>query len=163
MTHFHAIRHRRSVEPFRTYFLTCSCKDRMQIFKNDCACIAYLLVLRRIVVTMNVALHGYALMPDHVHLLVMPRGCTLSQFLFRLQGASARYINRLMNRRGQLWDHFCYDRLLTTEKERSLALQYIHENPIKDGLPENYLWSSFRANRDGYEDIDPLLSPLQEY
>ncbi len=93
--------------------------------------------------TMNVELHGYVLMPNHVHLLITPKGCNLSQFLFRLQGTSARYINRVLRWHGQLWDHYCYDRILQTENERAAALHYIHQNPVKGGLvthAENYPW-----------------------
>lgn len=90
---------------------------------------------------------GYVLMPDHWHALIWPRfPLTISHVLQDLKSVSARRINSLRGRRGPLWQHQFWDRFVRDAKEFSHRFDYMHYNPVKQGLvnrPEFWRWSSF--------------------
>ena len=89
-------------------------------------------------------LHGWVVMPNHVHLLVTPF-VELRDLTRRLKGATARLVNLTLGRSGTLWQDECFDRLVRDEREFSRVLFYIENNPVKAGLVrsvEEYRWSS---------------------
>ena len=81
-------------------------------------------------------------MPDHVHLLLMPRpGVTLSRIMKGIKGASAHKLNQSRDRTGQVWQDESWDRIIRDEAELQEKLQYMLHNPVKAGLvktPDDY-------------------------
>ena len=90
-------------------------------------------------------LHAYAVMPNHVHLLVSPH-TPVSRFMQSLKRFTAREGNRVLSRTGQtFWQDESYDRLVRDEREYERILRYIEMNPVRAGLaatPEEFPWSS---------------------
>jgi REP element-mobilizing transposase RayT len=90
-------------------------------------------------------LHAYAVMPNHVHLLITPI-VEVSKIMQSLKRFTAREGNRILNFTGQpFWQEESYDRLVRNETEFQRILQYIETNPVKSGLaatPEEFEWSS---------------------
>jgi REP element-mobilizing transposase RayT len=87
-------------------------------------------------------------MPNHVHLLFTPLGneCgdpfSLAEIMKGIKGTSSRNINKLMKRKGQLWQDESFDRIMRTGEFQS-KLAYIISNPINAGLtskPGEYQW-----------------------
>ena len=78
-------------------------------------------------------------MPDHVHLLFTPlennRGepFSLAEIMKGIKGVSANRINKLMKRKGQLWQDESFDRIMRVGECQS-KLEYIIANPINAGL-----------------------------
>ncbi len=91
-------------------------------------------------------LHGYVVMPDHVHSLMTPfPGWTLSVVLQGIKGFSAREINKLLGRKGPFWQDETFDHLIRNEQDWTERLNYIHDNPVLAGLtdnPEDFRFSS---------------------
>src|SRR5436309_2714225 len=62
-------------------------------------------------------LHGAVVMPDHVHLVLTPLNDAeanpygLAEILQGIKGASAHTINRMLGRRGSMWDVESFDHL----------------------------------------------------
>lgn len=57
-------------------------------------------------------------MPDHVHLIVMPyENSNLTSVLRRLKGASAWFVNRHLGRRGKLWQEESFDRIVRSQEK----------------------------------------------
>lgn len=80
-------------------------------------------------------LHAYAIMPNHVHvLLCLFRGADLERTLHSWKSYTANEINRVVRRRGNLWEREYYDRIARDLDEYEWALNYIVENPAKAGL-----------------------------
>ena len=75
-------------------------------------------------------------MPNHVHLLVQPRGDTsLARITQSWKGWSAREINRLLGRRGTFWQAESYDHIVRDAVEWSAFAKYIRGNPEQASLP----------------------------
>ena len=76
-----------------------------------------------------------AVMPDHVHLILKPRGrFNLSQIMKGIKGVSAHRVNALRGAAGSIWQEKSWDRILRNVEELEEKLQYMIDNPIKTGL-----------------------------
>ena len=90
--------------------------------------------------------HAYALMTNHVHLLVTPleAGCVGAM----LQDVGRRYvrvINTLHGRTGTLWEARYRSSLIDSENYLLACQRYIELNPVRAGLasdPATFFWSS---------------------
>ena len=90
-------------------------------------------------------LHRWAIMPNHVHVLVTPMSSSLAKTVQRIKGASSRQINELLNRSGRLWQPDYFDRLVRTTDQFEGTGKYIEWNPMKAKLcsdPKHWAWSS---------------------
>ena len=94
-------------------------------------------------------LHTAVVMPDHVHLLLMPlrdeKGWPygLPAILKALKGASARSINVLLASSGPVWQEESFDHVPRSQESFDEKLEYIRQNPVRRGLvtrPEEYPW-----------------------
>jgi REP element-mobilizing transposase RayT len=101
--------------------------------------------LRRGVALGHYDLAAYAVLSNHVHLLLLPR-LAPSRLLQSLQGATAREANRILGRTGEsFWQAESYDHWVRDEGEWQRIATYIEDNPVKAGLvlhAEDYPWSS---------------------
>ena len=95
-------------------------------------------------------LHVCVVMPDHVHLLLTPRsdasGNTfgLAQIMNAIKGASAHAINRVLGRRGHVWQDQSFDHLLRSDESVRHKGDYICMNPVRAGLvssEEDWPWT----------------------
>ena len=93
-------------------------------------------------------LSAWVVMPNHVHLLVLPQ-VALPQISHWIKGRTAREANLLLRRVGQpFWQHESYDHWVRNEKEFQWIAAYVEENPVSAGLaatPEDWPWSSATA------------------
>jgi len=93
---------------------------------------------------------GYAVMPEHVHLLVSePKEALLSKAIQALKLSVS-----VQSRQRPFWQARYYDFNVHNEEKRIEKLRYMHRNPVKRGLvekPEDWAWSSFRHYATGIE------------
>ncbi|HLF72644.1 MAG TPA: transposase [Dehalococcoidia bacterium] len=103
---------------------------------------------------------AYAIMPDHFHALIAPRApFTVSQVMQSLKGFASREVNRLNDTKGPIWQQSYYDRIIRDERQLADTIEYIHMNPVKDGLvarPEDYRFSS--AAPDAETDLEAYFA-----
>lgn len=90
--------------------------------------------------------YAWALIPNHLHLLLRPQRIPLSRFMRRLLTGYAVTFNRRHNRSGHLFQNR-YKSIVCEEESYLLELiRYIHLNPLRAGLVTNlenlddYLW-----------------------
>jgi putative transposase len=90
-------------------------------------------------------LHAWVVMPNHVHLLILP-SVPLAQITHSIKGRTAREANLLLERTGEpFWQNESYDHWVRNAKECRRIATYIEENPVSAGLvsaPEDWPWSS---------------------
>jgi hydroxymethylpyrimidine/phosphomethylpyrimidine kinase len=93
--------------------------------------------------------HGVVVMPDHVHMVFTPlkdeAGSTfgLAEIMNSIKGPSAHRVNRLLGRRGHVWQQEYFDRMLRSNESARSKVEYICDNPIRKGLVqrvEDYSW-----------------------
>ncbi|MBI9093218.1 MAG: transposase [Desulfobacterium sp.] len=115
-------------------------------------------------------LHGvevwaYCLMPDHAHLIAIPREKnSLSNCLRAAHGRYTRYINRRTGSSGQFWQGRYASHLLD-EQYLIACARYIEINPVKRQYveqPEDWQWSSAQAHIMKNDDLLVQAKPLLE-
>jgi putative DNA methylase len=85
-------------------------------------------------------LHEWAVMPNHVHVLVTPlHGYSLSSIVHSWKSYTAKAINRVRGSSGPVWQEDYFDRMVRDETHFAHVAAYVRENPQRAGLPED-LW-----------------------
>jgi REP element-mobilizing transposase RayT len=101
--------------------------------------------LQRGVLLGHYDLGAYAIMANHVHVLLLPK-VSASRLLCSVKGATARQANLLLGRTGEaFWQAESYDHWVRDESEWRRIASYIENNPVKAGLvarAKDYPWSS---------------------
>jgi putative transposase len=136
-------------------------------FRDVPDCLAYLRALADCATRLEAAVHAYALMGNHVHLLVTPGRTGADRLLHGLavrhelepqddEGYDPGEAPRMLRR----------DSLTPIRARRHLlaCMRYIELNPVRAGLvraPADWRWSSHRANALGQEDA--LVAPHPVY
>ncbi len=83
-------------------------------------------------------LDAFVVMPNHVHVLVqLAKGQALADILHSWKSFSAKAINELLGRKGQLWQDESYDRIVRDWNELVGYRDYILHNPEKAKLRED--------------------------
>ena len=81
------------------------------------------------------ALGAFVVMPNHVHVLFSPRpGCDLADIVQSWKSYTAKEINKLLGRKGTLWQEEYWDRLVRHGEHLAACLRYIEEHPAKAHL-----------------------------
>lgn len=106
---------------------------------------------------------AYCLMPNHIHLVLVPRDLDgLHRALRAVHSQYAQRINRMRGLSGHLWQGRYYSSPLD-ENWFLNAVRYVELNPVKAGLAaraEEYLWSSAAAHCGLRHDF--LIRPASE-
>lgn len=111
------------------------------------------------------AIHAYVLITNHVHLLVTPGAPeSISRTMQSVGRRYVQYVNYHYKRSGTLWEGRHKASLVQTERYLLTCCRYIELNPVRAGMverPEDYPWSSHRANAQGAD--EGLIQPHPEY
>ncbi len=135
-------------------FITFSCYKRHQYLAKEINIRIFLKHLKILKEDHNVKVLGYVIMPDHVHLVLLPpNGMKLGRVIGQLKGRSAKDIisldkNVLRRLNGQpaVWQRRCYDHNCRTSEIVIEKIKYCHKNPVNWGLvskSEDWKWSSY--------------------
>lgn len=73
-------------------------------------------------------LFDYVVMPNHVHLIILPYHGKLANCMHLLKGQSARQINKAMNTTGSIWQHGYFDRMIRSVADYENKAAYILNN-----------------------------------
>src|SRR5712671_4510480 len=126
---------------------------------------AYLRALRECAECEQCAVHAYALMGNHVHLLFTSARATGAARLMPMIAAGyAHHLATAYGHEDSVWEE-AYDASPVHARVHLLAcMRYIEENPVRAGLvaqPGAYPWSSYRANALGEDDA--VVTPHAHY
>jgi putative transposase len=120
------------------------------MFNDDEDHETYLSMLRTFTAAEEIAVHGFALMKTHDHLLVTPPdSAALPSAMRRLGACYVRYFNCKYERIGTLFNERYRGLIVTDEQYWLLCLRYIDQNPVRAGIVtrcDDYRWSSYRAH-----------------
>jgi putative transposase len=111
--------------------------------------------LRRAAQQHDLAIHGFALMDTHYHLLVTPPDPrALPATIKELGGRYVPYFNRRHDRVGTLWSGRYRGLPVHDERYWLTCFRYIEQNPLRAGMVrtlDTFLWSSYRVHALGAE------------
>jgi putative transposase len=125
------------------HFVTFSCYDRRPYLGLAESRNVFLDSLESVRLRYGCSIHGYMVMPEHVHLLLSEPAVTPLATVIRALKLSVS--KRLVER--PFWTKRYYDFNVFTDRKRIEKLRYMHRNPVVRGLverPEDWGWSSFR-------------------
>ncbi|HKD81717.1 MAG TPA: transposase [Candidatus Angelobacter sp.] len=98
----------------------------------------------------KVRMHAFVVMPTHVHLLFTPlenkegEHYSLAEVMQGIKGASSHSVNRLLGKKGTLWEPESFDRIPRSDQDFEYRVLYIVQNPIAAGIakgPDDYRWA----------------------
>ena len=139
--------------------------NRQDIFLDDGDRRRFRGLLGEVMADARVAIHGYVLMSNHVHLVVTPADSpALSGAMQRLGRRYVRYFNDRHLRSGTLWEGRFRAALIETDRYLLACLRYVENNPVRAMMvarPADHSWSSHR-HHVGLA-VDELLSPHPLY
>ena len=135
--------------------------NRQATFYHDDDYASYLTFLGEAALQNQVSVHAYALMTNHVHLLLTPTTTDgLSLTIQTLGRRYVTYINKTYRRTGTLWEGRFKGAVIDSERYCLSCYRYIDLNPLRAGLVDqaaDYRWCSFPSN--GLAHADCLLTP----
>lgn len=130
--------------------------NREQVFLDSADYKKYLSLLSEFTQRYQVEIWSYCLMPNHIHLLAVPR---ISEGLSRGIGLTnmtyTQYFNRRYLRSGRIWQNRFFSCVVCDNRYLWNVARYIENNPVKGGLTEaaaEYKWSSAKTHCQGDED-----------
>jgi len=124
--------------------------DRQAVFFDHQCYLEYLHLLSAYAGHLEVSVHGWCLMTNHVHLLLTPSvPGTLSRLMQNLNRLYVQRINARFERTGHLWAGRFNASVVGSERYLLSCMRYIELNPVRAGMvahPQSYPWSSWHAN-----------------
>ena len=152
-------------EPRGTLHVVQRGRARLACFSCARDRIAYLEALRECAARAECSVHAWALMGNHVHLLVTSaRAAGAARLMPAIAARYARHLAAAYGHEDSVWEE-PYDASPVRARGHLLAcMRYSEENPVRAGLaahPGAYPWSSYRANALGEDDA--LVTPHPHY
>jgi len=135
----------------------------LQTFFSDEDYRLYIRLLARACKQAGTGIWGYCLMPNHVHLIMVPRHADgLRAGLGEAHRRYAQHINQRENWRGHLWQER-FSSFPMDETHLASAARYVELNPVRAKLaatPQKWSWSSAKAHLEGRDDELCIVAPL---
>jgi len=132
---------------------------RQQTFFDDSDYRAYIELIKELKLVAGVDIWAYCLMPNHVHLIAVPKAKhSLASLFGTAHHRYAKRVNAIHDWRGHLWQERFYS-VVMDETHTLAAMRYIELNPVRAGLckrADEWPWSSVHRNlgNKGDEMID---------
>jgi putative transposase len=124
---------------------------------------AYLQLLAEGKAHAGVAIWGYCLMPNHVHIVAVPESKDGLAQLFRcVHRHYSRHINFREKWKGHLWQERFHS-FVMDERYLLATVRYTELNPVRARLcqrAEDWPWSSTRAHLTGCDDLVTDVRPM---
>ena len=140
--------------------------NRCSIFHEDSDYESFLAMLQSAARRHGVAVHAYALMKTHTHLLLTPSTeLGTAKAMQQLGVRYVMYFNRKYERIGTLWTGRYGAKAIQDERYWLTCLRYIEQNPVRANLvaqPDQYRWSSYGTHGLGRDSEWLTTHPLFE-
>jgi len=119
------------------YFIVAVTRDRQPLFANEENVALLRATVRRVKALHPFTIHAYAIMPDHLHLLLfVPETSNISVIMQSIQWNYTRNYKQVHGIRAsvRLWQRGFWDHVIRDEADLQRHMDYIHYNPVKHGL-----------------------------
>lgn len=160
----------RQVLPGIPHHVTQRGNRRQATFFADSDYALYVGLLRHWCAKSRTAVWAWCLMPNHVHLVLVPADADgLRAALAPTHRLYTGEINRREGWRGHLWQSR-FASFPMEERHLHACLRYVELNPVRAGLvgrPEDWSWSSARAHLglgpDRLTDVTPMRERIENW
>jgi len=118
------------------------------VFLDDTCCVRFLSLLEEAVARFDLVVLGYALMPNHFHLMVRTPLANLGQSMKYVLSRYGYWLNKTHAWDGSVFRGRYKNRVVTEDAYWRYLLAYIHLNPVRSGLvmrPDRANWTSHGA------------------
>lgn len=143
--------------------------ERRRIFVDDHDRYAMLDRLARVLQAAGVTCYAWALMPNHIHLVVRSESVPISRLMARIGTSYALYFNRRHERVGHLFQNRFRSRLVVDDADLTGLVRYVHLNPLAGGIVqtleelETHRWCGHaalvgRAAAEPFHAVDAALA-----
>jgi putative transposase len=162
-------RHARIVLPNCPHHIVQRGHNRQAVFAGDDDYLYYLENLKEWKIELGCKVYAYCLMTNHVHLVIDPGNNpdNLGLFMKRVAGRQTRYVNKIENRSGSLWEGRFKSSPINAPEYLLACCRYVELNPLRAGMvddPAHYRWSSCPAKVGRQDqpwlDFDPFYLSL---
>lgn len=138
--------------------------DRQACFRVAADYVAYLRDLAGATHAHGCAVHAYALMTNHVHVLLTgPERGAVSRVMQSIGRRYVRRFNEVHERTGTLFEGRFRSSPVDSERYLFACMRYIELNPVRAGIvtaAHLYRWSSYRGNVGAIDDRLLTAHPL---
>lgn len=160
----------RLVIPGLPHHVTQRGNRRLQTFFSDDDYFAYTKLLAEAKAEAGVEVLAYCLMPNHVHLVVIPYDKhSLARLFKEVHRKYTRRINLAHNWQGHLWQERFHS-FVMDESHLIACVRYVELNPVRAGLcrePQQWPWSSVHAHIAEADDrlvsVKPMLDRIADW
>ena len=160
----------RFVAPGLPHHITQRGNRREPVFFSDEDYQAYLDLLREHAGRSGCAIWAWCLMPNHVHIIAVPRtGDGLRALVAEVHRRYAARINARNKWTGHLWQGR-FSSVAMDDRHACEAIRYVSLNPVRAGLvarAEDWPWSSTRTllsgRKDGLVDVKAVLKRTGDF
>ena len=137
---------RRYIIPGHPVFITQVCFERRPLLEDVPRKLVVLDVLRELKTELGFRMLAWAILPDHVHLLIDPRDGRFSELMrsFKLRV----HRQERLPTGDRFWQPRFHDHICRTDIDVERHIDYIHYNAVRHGhapKPLDWAWSSFRT------------------
>ena len=136
-----------------TYHVLTRGNNGQPVFHGDADFQRYLQLLATYVKEHDLRLYHFALMPNHVHLVLeVSRGPMLSKAMSGLNLSYMFYYRKRYRYTGHLWQGRFKSLLIDRDSYLLECGRYVELNPVRAGMtrtPGEYLWTSYRTYASG--------------
>ena len=138
------------------YHIVTRCNNKESLIKDELDFIEYKVILKKCKEKYDFLLHDYAIMNNHIHLLIKLFTATnISQIMHSIDRRYARWYNEHYKRKGHFWEDRFYGELIKDDIQLLAVMRYIDLNPVKAGLckdPTEWPYSGARFYLKGAKD-----------
>ena len=121
---------------------------KQKIFHKEQDYKAFINLVKEAKTRYSVKIFAYCLMPNHFHLIIIPRKPEeLSKFMQWLMTSHVRRYHKHYGTSGHIWQGRFKSFIVQKENYLLTAMRYVEGNPVRAGLvnsAKNWLWSSHR-------------------
>jgi len=130
-----------------TYHIITRGNNRATVFHDEKDYRSYMDILTDVRASHPFSIYHFALMPNHVHLILSPENDDLAPVMQRINQRYGKYYRERYDFVGHLWQgkYRCYE--ITTDEYLLTCGIYVELNPVRAGMvrePAEYRWSSHR-------------------
>ena len=139
-------RQARMIDEDAIYHVMCRGNNKVKIFHVGHDYRKYVSNLFKYKDLYKFELYGFALLPNHLHILIKPKHqIELSVLMRSLSISYSVWHNRRYDCVGHVWQDRFKSRIIKNDNDFIACMAYIEMNPVRAGLtndPETYKWSS---------------------